>query len=280
MGSQTRGGASGTVQAQAQGVVLNGQRLGAQALFAYSPDALESALRSVGIAEGDSVFVHSGFKRVSGFTGTAGDVIECFRRVIGPRGHLLMMSIPYRGSSQRYAESDPLFDVRRTPSAVGLISEVFRRRDDVYRSLNPLHPVLAHGPLAAWLTADHEKPVTSCGKGSPFDRFLSLNGKFVFLDAPFSSLTFMHYVEDCNRELLPVVFYDPRPAILRVRDASGRELTVRQLFFSEAARARRNFATVERILRRRQPHPDRDSGQHADCERQRAQRRRMRRATD
>lgn len=224
----------------------------ARTVFAYSPEKLESAVRGLGIGAGDAVFLHSGFRRTSGFTGSPGDVIDCLRRIVGPDGHLLMMSIPVRGPIRRYFENDPLFDVAKTPSAVGLISEVFRRRDDVHRSLNPIHPVLACGPLAAWLVADHEKSQYSCGKGSPFERFLSLNGRFLFLDAPFRSLTFMHYVEDHLRSRLPLELYDATTVAMRVKDRSGRDLTVRNYFFSEAARDRRDFAPVERALQQEQ----------------------------
>jgi aminoglycoside 3-N-acetyltransferase len=230
-------------------IYFNGQRAVARTLFAYAPAALEAAIRSLGIGAGDAVLVHSGFRRSSGFIGQPGDVVDVLLRIVGADGHILMMSIPYRGSSQHYAESDPLFDVQRTPSAVGVISEVFRRRTNVARSLNPLHPVVACGPLAAWLTADHDKTLYSCGKGSPFERFLHLNGKFLFFDAPYGSLTFMHYVEDLFRSRLAFELYHPEPVTLRVRDAAGYELAVRQCFFSAEARARRNFTTVERKLR-------------------------------
>ena len=227
---------------------FGGQGLLARALFAYSRTELEKTLRAIGIQPGDSLFVHSGFQRANGFTGSASDVVESLLEVVGKEGHLLMMSIPYRGSSQKYTEGDPVFDVPRTPSAVGLISEVFRRRSGVLRSLNPLHPVLAYGPLAEWLVADHEKCAHSCGKGSPFERFLNLHGKFLFFDAKFSSLTFMHYVEHIFSPRSPVHLYHPTPAMVRVKDAAGREFLVRQFFFSEAARQRRNFAPVERKL--------------------------------
>jgi len=227
-----------------------GQRLVARTLFAYSPDQLEDAFSTVGVEPGDAVMVHSGFRPTSGFTGTPTDAIESMLRAVGPEGHLLMMSIPYRGSSQRYAEEGPLFDVRRTPSRVGLISEMFRRRAGVVRSLSPLHPVLAHGPLASWLVADHEAALRSCGGGTPFDRFLSLDGKLLFFDAPYSSMTFMHHVEDLCRERLPVELYDPAPVTIRVLDDAGRERAVRHLVFSAAARARRHFAPIEAALRR------------------------------
>jgi aminoglycoside N3'-acetyltransferase len=228
---------------------LRGRRLVARTLFAYSPDELDAAIRSLGIGAGDSVLVHSGFRQASGFTAMPADVIETMLNVVGADGHLLMMSIPYRGSSQRYAESDPLFDVVRTPSAVGLISEMFRRRADAHRSLSPLHPVVAHGPLAAWLVADHDKSAYSCGKGTPFERFLDLGGKFLFFDAPYGSLTFMHYVEHMFRDRLPVDLYDAAPLCIRVRDAAGREFPVRQFVFSEAARTRRHFTPIEERLR-------------------------------
>jgi aminoglycoside 3-N-acetyltransferase len=227
---------------------FGGQAWLARALFAYSRTDLEDKFRALGIRPGDSVLVHSGFRRASGFTGSPSDVVDSLINVVGKDGHVLMMSIPYRGSSQKYTETDPLFDVARTPSAVGLISEVFRRRSGVLRSLNPLHPVLACGPLAAWLVADHEQCARSCGKGSPFERFLNLQGKFLFFDAKFSSLTFMHYVEDRFSSQSPVQLYHPTAAVVRVKDPTGRELRVRQLFFSEAARLRRNFAPVEQRL--------------------------------
>ena len=126
---------------------------------------------------------------------------------------------------------------------------MFRRRPDVMRSGNPLHPVVACGPLAAWLTADHDKSLYSCGKGSPFERFLTLDGMFLFYDAPFSSLTFMHYVEDRFRGQLPVDPYNSTPRTIRVREASGREGSVRVYLFSAAARDRRAFGRVEEALR-------------------------------
>jgi aminoglycoside 3-N-acetyltransferase len=230
-------------------IYRDGQRAVARALYPYGTRELDQALRGLGLTAGDNVLMHSGFRRVSGFLGSPNDVIDCLIELLGPEGHLLMMSIPYRGSSQRYAESNPVFDVKRTPSAVGLISEIFRRRADVVRSVNPLHPVLARGPMAAWLTLDHDKTLHSCGRGSPFERFLHANGKFLFYDAPYGSLTFMHYVEDAFQHRMPFALYDAEPATLRVRDASGAERQVRQYFFSREARERRNFAVVEHALR-------------------------------
>jgi len=228
---------------------LSGRRWLAQTLYPYDVDDLKAAVGRLGIGAGDSILLHSGFSRDSSFKGGPGDIIDGLLELVGPDGHLLMMSMAYGGSSEDYCASDPLFDVSRTPSVVGLLSEVFRRRQGVLRSLNPLHPVLAHGKLAAWLVADHDKCAYSCGKGSPFERFLKLDGKFLFLDASYGTLTFMHYVEDYFRARLPVELYTSEPMVVRVRDTHGRELWLRQYCFGAESRARRHFAPIEAKLR-------------------------------
>ena len=220
----------------------------AQTFYGYGIDKFDAALGRVGIGMGDALMLHSSFAKTSGFRGRPAEFIECLLSRLGDDGHLLMLSMAYGGSSERYVSGDPLFDVCTSPSALGVMSELFRRRPDVLRSLNPLHPVLAHGPLAAWLTIDHEKIPRSCGAGSPFERLLTLHGKFLFIDAPFGALTFMHFVEDLLRDSLPVALYGETPATVRIRDREGGEHSVRQYYFSAAARDRRNFAKISTRL--------------------------------
>ena len=225
-----------------------GQQYAARALHAFGPDELASTLRSMGITAGDTLFVHSGLHHLSGFTGNADDIIDILTATIGPAGHLMMMSMAYRGSTEAYADQAPLFDVLRTPSAMGMISEVFRRREDVHRSASPFHPVLANGPKAVWLTADHDKLLYSCGPGSPFERFYKLAGKCLFYDASFESLTFMHYVEHRLQAHLPVSPYSDQARAMSVVDASGRQLQVWHYLYQKAARERRSFSAVEKAL--------------------------------
>ena len=214
----------------------------------YSPQTLEIKLKELGLKGGDSLLVHSAFNRANGFTGSPGDLISALSNAVGAEGQLLMMSMPYRGSSESYAASTDTFELHRTPSAMGVVSEAFRRQPDVLRSANPFHPVLARGPNARWLTADHEKSLYSCGKGSPFERLLSIDGKVLFFDVPFSTLTFMHYIEHYFQDILPLQVYSDRPAEFQVMGPAGKVCDCRQYMFSEEARTRRNFVVVERAL--------------------------------
>jgi aminoglycoside 3-N-acetyltransferase len=205
----------------------------------YGPPELEAALRALGLAEGDTLLVHAGFTPWSGFTGTPQDLIERLRRIVGDEGNLLMMSMAYTSSAQAYLERGEPFDVKRTMSRMGLVTEVFRRRRDVHRSLNPVHPVLARGPRAEWLVAEHDATPFSCGEDTPLERLARLDGKILLFDVSYITATFLHHLEHRFRDRLPAKVYHDEMLEATVVAADG---TVRQLkthvFEPTAARAR------------------------------------------
>lgn len=205
----------------------------------YGPSELEAALRALGLAERDTLLVHAGFTPYSGFTGTPQDLIERILRVLGDEGNLLMMSMAYTGSAKAYLERAEPFDVKRTMSRMGLVTEVFRRRRDVLRSQHPVHPVLARGPRAEWLLADHEASPFSCGEDTPLEKLARLGGKILLFDVSFITATFLHHLEHRFRDRLPAKVYHDEMLEATVVAADG---TVRQLkthvFEPTAARAR------------------------------------------
>lgn len=212
----------------------------ADRFFPYDAEGLTGALRRLGIAPGDTVLVHSAFKCSSGFRGDPQDVIQALLDAVGSTGNLMMVSMPYSGSTYDYLWGNPVFDVRKTPSRMGILSEIFRRRRDVVRSLHPTHPVLACGERASWIVEGHERNVYPCGEGTPFAKLRELDGKTLFFDVPFYTFTFIHYIEDHIKEQLPFSLYVAEPTSTRVRDARGQELDIKTYAFSSTAvRARR-----------------------------------------
>jgi hypothetical protein len=167
-----------------------------QRFFSYTPQQLEHQLKIMGLSAGDTVLMHSAFRVFNGFAGTPDQVIACVLKVIGESGNLVMVSLPYGGSTAAYLRTGIPFDVRHTRSAMGVITEIFRQTPGVVRSLNPAHPVLAWGPAASWLIAGHEHTLYSCGKGSPFEKLVQLQAKALLFDVLLRHLTFFHYVQD------------------------------------------------------------------------------------
>jgi aminoglycoside 3-N-acetyltransferase len=212
--------------------------------FSYDEDALVRALEKLGVVAGDTVLVHSSFKYSNGFKGNPQDIIKCLLQVLGPKGNLLMVSLPYHSSSQEYLMKQPVFDVRKTPSMMGIISEVFRRKNGVLRSLSPTHPVLAFGEKAAWIVEGHERCAYPCGKDSPFDKLRLLNGKILFFDVAFP-FTFIHYIEDLIKDMLPFPLYTEEPIPARMFNYKGESITLNTFVYPKWVYSTRKATVLE-----------------------------------
>lgn len=212
--------------------------------MAYDAIALEAKLRALGISAGNAILMQSAFRELNGFGGEALDVIDCVLRIIGSDGHLFMVSMPYSGAARDYLREGKPFDVRRTPSQMGLISELFRRRRGVVRSANPMHPVLAWGRRAEWLVAGHEDLTHSCGEDSPFERMLELDTKTLLFDVDLDVLTFTHYLEHVFRDTAPAPVYAAESIDAEIVDRAGVHRRVAVYPFAPEAMKLRNFGVL------------------------------------
>jgi len=224
------------------------RRATVRTFFSYEPSALIRGLHELGIQSGDNVMFHSAFEEHHGFRGSIETLIDTLIESVGPDGNLLMVSLPYRSSALQYLEGLKKFDVRKTPSAMGLVSEYFRRRSNVLRSAHPSHPVLACGPRAAWFVEGHETCATPCGPGTPFAKLREAGGKVGFFNVSFAYFTFFHHLENVLQPHLPFQLYHDPPFDVPVVDRNGKEIRVRTLAFSRETLRRRRFEVLEAWL--------------------------------
>jgi hypothetical protein len=108
------------------------------------------ALRHVGVKAGDHLLVHSSLRAVGPIDGGVDAMVDGLLDAVGPDGTLAMPSFHYTRPLP-----EPWFDPATTPGKTGWLTEVFRRRPGVLRSLHPAHSVSAIGPRAASFLADH-----------------------------------------------------------------------------------------------------------------------------
>jgi aminoglycoside 3-N-acetyltransferase len=172
--------------------------------YRFTPGDFLAALRAAGIAEGDVIMVHSSSDQLRGFTGTSADAVATLKEAVGPDGLLLMPSLPFSGSAIEHVALGKVFDRRRTPSAMGLLTEVFRRSPGAVRSLHPTHSVVAWGGRAEAVIAGHHLVDSPCGPGSPWARLADLDAKLVFLGVDVVRNTFMHSVDALLEPQFPV----------------------------------------------------------------------------
>ena len=217
---------------------------------AYGEAQLLTTLRSLGIAQGDTLMVHAGFNRFSGFNASPSRLIDTLLEAVGENGNLLMVSMAYMSSAYDYLKQGKPFDVRKTVSHMGLVSETFRRRKGVLRSLHPSNPVLAAGPKAQWIVENHDACVQPCGPGSPFDKLGQLHAKVLFYDASIFTNTFFHYLEDSLEARLPFPLFREEIVEATVIDYAGSTRVIRTKAYSQEAIRRRRPEIMTRELDR------------------------------
>ncbi len=183
-------------------------------------DDLAQALRGLGVRPGQLLFVHSGADWLRSTNGGPLQVLALLRDLVGPQGTLAMPAFPFEGLALEYLRSAN-FDVRRTPSKMGLLTELFRRLPGVQRSLHPTHAVCAQGPLAEELIATHHLDPRPFGPRSPFARMEAQGAQILMMGVDSAVLTHIHVAEDALGTQFPEPVYLPEPQSASVVDNQG-----------------------------------------------------------
>jgi aminoglycoside 3-N-acetyltransferase len=174
------------------------------------PDFREILIRDLNLEAGDVVYVHSGMDGLN-LAFPFYRILFLIQEVIGPGGTVVFPTYPnHLISSYEYLLRGKVFDVRRTPSYTGILTEFARRQRNAVRSLHPSKSVCAIGPAATELAATHHLspyPYDTC---SPYYKLIAHRGKIVGLGVSTNYITFGYCVDDTFKEKFPVRVYHDR----------------------------------------------------------------------
>lgn len=213
--------------------------------------AFLAKLRSAGVQRGDVLLVHSSLEQFEGFLGKPTDVITILQEAVGAEGAIVMPTLPFSGTASEYAAKGEIFDSRKTPSKMGLVTELFRRSPGVVRSIHPTHSVAAWGATARALVDGHHRARTPCGQDSPYSRLLDCNGKILFLGTGISVMTFFHAVEEKLEPILPFSPFTEEHFRLQSRDEQGNLFVTETRLFASHLSRKRNLNKLVTALRER-----------------------------
>ena len=171
----------------------------------------------LGLRAGDLVYVHSGMDGLN-LNFPFYRILSLIQEAIGARGTVLFPTYPnQRISSYEYLKQGNVFDVRRTPSYTGILTEFARRQRDAVRSFHPTKSVCAIGPGAKEITATHHLSPYPYDICSPYYKLIEGGGKIIGLGTTTNYLSFVYCVDDAFKERFPVrVYHDkvfPAPCI-------------------------------------------------------------------
>lgn len=175
-------------------------------------------LRAMGMAPTDTVLLHTSMKKIGMVEGGADTVLDALQAYLAP-GLLVFPTLNWHILD----EKPPRYDVNDTPSIIGILTERFRRRPNVHRSLNPTHSVCAYGADAVSFAQGGDTDGTPLGIYSPWRKLVERDAWILMAGCDLTTCTFIHGVEEwCgipDRLGAPIVFD------VTLADGSKREIT-------------------------------------------------------
>ncbi|GGF83740.1 AAC(3) family N-acetyltransferase [Paenibacillus albidus] len=153
--------------------------------------SLMKQMEAMGLNPAGTLLVHSSLKSVGEVQGGADTVLDALSAYM--KGGLLVL--PTHTWSYIDAEN-PRFSVLDSPSCVGILPELFRKRPGVIRSWHPTHSVAALGADAASFTLGDERWDTPCARGSVWGKLLDRQADIMLLGVDLRRNTFIHGIEE------------------------------------------------------------------------------------
>ena len=160
--------------------------------FKLTKRQFKDALRELGVVNGMKLMVHCSFSSLGEVQCGPEGICDALEEAIGENGMLMMPGFP--SSFYRIGKRTVPFDVKNTPAETGVLSETFRKRNDVLRSFDPCHPYSVWGKDARKYVERHHLVPTIDPLESPLALLRRDDGWCMTISCC-SHVTFMHVVE-------------------------------------------------------------------------------------
>ena len=157
----------------------------------YTKEQLKKQLENMGLTGDETILIHSSMKSIGEVEGGADTVLDAWIEYFG-HGLLLLPTHTWKNIN---ADS-PVYNPKETPSCVGLLTNMFLKRDGVIRSLHPTHSMAGIGKKAAEYLASEENNNTPCTPGGCYDRLKDVGGKILLVGVGHERNTYIHSVEE------------------------------------------------------------------------------------
>jgi len=201
---------------------------------------LSEDLRRLGVAEGDTILVHSSLSSLGPLAGGPDAIFAALDETVGASGTVCLPTFTYST-----VDANPPYDLRSTPSRTGELTNLFLRRPGAVRSGNASHSLAATGRRAEYIIAD-DADYSPCDMRGAFGKLYQLDAKVVMIGCGLAPNTTLHAVEDWAN--LPSM----QPRTYHYVDPAGRR---REVVYEKVPVDHREFYThrvssFERLFRR------------------------------
>lgn len=157
----------------------------------HTKSSLLKELEDLGIDRKGTLLVHSSMKSIGEVEGGADTVLDALSEYMKEG----LLVLPTHTWSYINAKN-PRFEVENSPSCVGILPELFRKREGVIRSYHPTHSVAALGKDAVAFTQGDERFDTPCHRESAWGKLLDRKATIMLLGVDLRRNTFIHGIEE------------------------------------------------------------------------------------
>jgi len=161
----------------------------------------EILVNKLHIRKGDHLFIHASLDMIHTDL-TPLDILNIILDIIGQEGSVSVPTFTkYLSKDWMLMEKD--FNIRKTPSGMGIFSEIVRRDKSAVRSLHPTKSVATIGKIAMSILDEHHLDIYQFGTKSPFYKLLDYDVKIIGLGISMP-LSMVHVIEDVHHNEYPV----------------------------------------------------------------------------
>ncbi|WP_245208493.1 AAC(3) family N-acetyltransferase [Bacteroides faecium] len=188
-----------------------------------SLDELKGILvNDLGLQSGDKIIVSSGFGNLNAKYSPQ-EVIELLQSIVTKNGVIMMAYYPPMNSDE-WAKGNHIFDMKNTKSGMGILTNVFSKMPDVYKSIHPTKAVCVWGKNAQIFAGGHENSQTPFYWDSPYGKLLKEECKSLGLGV--KNIPAFHALEDVLSKD-KAEWYLSDKFLLKVRLENGEEKDVK-----------------------------------------------------
>ncbi len=208
----------------------------------YTKQDLTAQIQAMGLRRTDAVMLHSSMKAIGEVEGGADTVLDAFMEYFS-EGLFMTPAHTWAQMSEEYS----CFDPKREPACVGIIPNLFLKRQGVVRSLHPTHSIAAFGPMAAEYISGEENCTTPCTPGGCWDRLRRIHAKILLAGVTHIRNTFIHSVEEVMD--VPERFTsEPVPFQIRMPDGCLKDVAVYRHYNPHTAHISESFDKLSEVF--------------------------------
>jgi len=185
-------------------------------------------INKMGVSTGKTVFVHSSMNFLN-IDFSPNKLLNILIELVGSDGTLIFPAWHFNYRAEDYLEKDLVFDIQRSPSALGLLSELARRHKGAIRSVHPTTSIVAIGKHAKEMTEEHQDSIYPCGEKSPYYKMMKYDAIIIGLGVTTHFISFLHCPEDILGEKFPVKTRTDKVFEGKVKLKDGQIITVNTL---------------------------------------------------